>query len=181
MDRPLAKQKLCFIHCGVRYPKSLLRLGWIWCVSEQARSHKNDRWSLSRMPGNLGRLWRRHRRTNLPREYLLCRSAWLRGSIAQRKRPPCKGAALIKLSCEGCFASRSVGNRAGTSDTGDGDRNTLRVVSRIGLGGNRVDRLDVVGRTDKAGYISRGDTVFQEELVSCRRKLAGVIKHRFVL
>src|ERR1700694_3741065 len=79
------------------------------------------------------------------------------------------------------LALRIEGNRAGPGDAGDRDRDTLRVAGRIGLEGNCVDRLHVVGRTDQAGYISRGDTVLQEELVSRRGKLAGVVKHCFVL
>ena len=76
---------------------------------------------------------------------------------------------------------RSVGNRAGTSDTADGDRDALRVTKRIGLAGDRVNGFHIVGGANERSRSSSGDTIFQEELVSGRGQLARIVEHRFIL
>ena len=76
---------------------------------------------------------------------------------------------------------RSVGDRAGTRDTGDGDRDALRVTSGIGLAGHRVHGLHVVGSANQRNRGSRGDAILEEKLVSGRRKLARIVEHRFIL
>src|SRR5688572_23003054 len=76
---------------------------------------------------------------------------------------------------------RRVGDRAERGDTVDGDRDALRVDGRVGLAGDRVERLNVVRGANQVGRGNARTAVFQVVLVSGSGQLAGVVEDRFVL
>ena len=77
--------------------------------------------------------------------------------------------------------SGGVGDGPLSGDAADGDGDALGEAGRIGLTGDEVERLDVVGGADEIGLEDRGDAVFQEILISGGGELAGVVEDGLVL